>query len=111
MEIKVNLLYFASARELAGRAEQTVSLTLKQKTCNTTGQVSTLEKETLGGCGITCVTLADLKAKLIDDQPLLKQVFTSCVFALNEEYVMEEHENVMLKENDTVAVIPPVSGG
>ncbi|TLS37839.1 molybdopterin converting factor subunit 1 [Pseudalkalibacillus caeni] len=52
-------------------------------------------------------TVGDLKVKLIEKHPELEGVSRSMV-AVNEEYA---EDKTVLKENDTVAFIPPVSGG
>lgn len=36
---------------------------------------------------------------------------SSLILAVNEKYVESSEEPVFLKENDEVAVIPPISGG
>lgn len=53
------------------------------------------------------LTIAGLKSVLKQKYPNLKKL-DSYAFAVNEEYVSYD---IFLKENDVVAVIPPVSGG
>ena len=50
---------------------------------------------------------AALKQLLNEQYPRLNQL-TSCILAVNEEYVVEYK---MLSPGDEVAIIPPVSGG
>jgi molybdopterin converting factor subunit 1 len=52
-------------------------------------------------------TVAGLKAKLEEKYPRLKQIASYAV-AVNNEYAAD---NLELKANDEIAVIPPVSGG
>ena len=52
-------------------------------------------------------TVADFKYHLQDTFPSLSQL-NSYAIAVNESY---SSDNTELKNNDTVAVIPPVSGG
>lgn len=55
----------------------------------------------------TSLSVAQLKKKLASDYqglPSLEHV----MIAVNEEYV---EEDTIIKANDTVAIIPPVSGG
>lgn len=52
-------------------------------------------------------SVADLKSTLTKNYPQLKKI-TSYAVAVNEEYAQD---NLLLKENDVVAIIPPVSGG
>ncbi len=52
-------------------------------------------------------TVGDFKNSLQDKYSSLSQL-SSYAIAVNESYASDDTE---LKENDTVAVIPPVSGG
>ncbi len=52
-------------------------------------------------------TVADLKLKLRDEYPSLKNLHEFAI-AVNEEYAANE---MILNNNDVVAIIPPVSGG
>lgn len=52
-------------------------------------------------------TVCDFKNSLQDKYSSLSQL-SSYAIAVNESYASDDTE---LKENDTVAVIPPVSGG
>tara|TARA_B100000809_G_C15100320_1_gene516649 strand:+ start:1016 stop:1258 length:243 start_codon:yes stop_codon:yes gene_type:complete len=52
-------------------------------------------------------SIADFKAVLQDEFSKLENI-NSYAIAVNEEYAADA---VVLKENDVVAIIPPVSGG
>ena len=52
-------------------------------------------------------TIADFKNEILEKYPQLKNI-NSYAIAVNESYATEE---TVLKENDVVAIIPPVSGG
>ena len=81
--VRVQVLYFAKAREAVGISEESVDIA-------------------------DGATTDDLRAHLIASHPPLESVFGSCVMALNQEYVTEVQS---LKERDEIAVIPPISGG
>lgn len=83
-EVNVTILFFAQARELA-------------KLKNTTAQVP----QALFG--------RDLRSLLVDQFNLLsiRNIF---ILAVNENYIADS-SLIILKENDIVAVIPPISGG
>lgn len=49
--------------------------------------------------------------QLLERFPSLAQIWETCVFAVNQEYVDQEGEPPVLKEGDEVAIIPPISGG
>lgn len=87
--IKVQVLFFASAREAAGNISST-----------------DLELDTGSDTGILRNRLAELYPKLahmvLDEDNL--------TLALNEEYVTSG-QILPLKNGDTVALIPPISGG
>jgi molybdopterin converting factor, subunit 1, non-archaeal len=77
----IRLLYFAILREKLGRQEEMLEFS--------------------GSVG-------ELRRLLIKREPHLADVFKVCLFAVNQEYVGEDF---ILKGGETVAVIPPVSGG
>ena len=52
-------------------------------------------------------TVSDLKKLLVTKYPQLEKM-SSYAIAINEVYASNE---TVLKENDVVAIIPPVSGG
>jgi molybdopterin synthase sulfur carrier subunit len=78
MEVKV--LYFALARDLTGKSEETLKFTGK--------------------------TTDDLKELLKRKYPKMEKLLEVSRIAVNGEYYEGK-----LKEGDTVAIIPPVSGG
>lgn len=53
-------------------------------------------------------TIADLKQFLAEKYPQVKENLEKVMFAVNEEYA---DPGINLKDGDTVAIIPPVSGG
>ena len=81
--MKVKVKFFAMLRERAGAGEITREM-----------------KE--GG------TVADLWEALKKDYPKLAPVETRLLYAVNQNYVRPDH---ILKENDEVVFVPPVSGG
>ena len=89
--IKIKVLFFASAREAAGNIS-TTDLELPMSPAPTT---------------------SGLRQKLAELYPNLKQFVLdeeNLTLALNEEYVLSG-QVVPLKTGDTVALIPPISGG
>jgi len=54
----------------------------------------------------TGITVAQLKQRLVDDYGLKK--LDNVMIAINEEYA---RDNDLIQNGDTVALIPPVSGG
>lgn len=80
--MKVKVLYFSSVKDKLGI------------------QAEEIEFE---GC-----TVADLKLFLAEKHPQIKENLEKVMFAVNEEY---SNLNKNLKDGDTIAIIPPVSGG
>jgi len=78
------VLYFAALRELLGKSEETLS-----------GLPDTL-------------TIGALAERLLERHPTLSPHLGSVRFALNESFV---DLGAQVTEGDTVALIPPVSGG
>lgn len=70
-----------------------------------------IAKDIFGGSSVTAElngnTTADLKRSLETRYPRLKQL-ASYMVAVNNEYALDES---VLKEQDEIAIIPPVSGG
>jgi len=55
----------------------------------------------------SAITLENLRRDLLDSYPDLQQ-YKNYSIAINEVYAENTHQ---IKENDVVALIPPVSGG
>ncbi len=53
-------------------------------------------------------SVKELKSFLAERHPELREVINSLRIAVNEEYVGEDTQ---IRDGDTVAIIPPVSGG
>ena len=53
------------------------------------------------------MSISEFKVFMLKKYPQLKNI-NSYAIAVNESYASEE---IVLKENDVVAIIPPVSGG
>lgn len=87
--IQIKVLFFASAREAAGNVSQ---MELSFEESITTARLRTILAERYPGL-----------AKMVLDED-------SLTLALNEEYV-PSGEVIELKDGDTVALIPPISGG
>ena len=80
--MKITVLLFGIATELVGNSSLTVELLVNTK-------------------------IASFKNLLIEQHPTLKQM-SSYAIAINESYASDE---TIIKENDVIAIIPPVSGG
>ena len=85
--IRIKVLFFASAREAAKTSETTVEV---QDGCDTS-QFRILATE-----------YPPLKDLVLDQE--------SITLALNEEY-LDADQVTVLKDRDTIALIPPISGG
>jgi molybdopterin synthase catalytic subunit len=81
--MQVQVLFFGTLADLAGRRSQTVELPERS-------------------------TLADLLNVCSGDFPELKNFSNSLALSVNQEYASP---SAMLRDNDEVALLPPVSGG
>ena len=90
--VKVRLLFFAKARELVGASEVPFDVELIGAEETTTG--------------------AQLLRSVLAGFPALDPIKGSVILAHNLEYVDVEGDTpIRLREDDEIAVIPPVSGG
>ncbi len=80
--MKIQVLFFASIRDLAGSGERTLDFS--------------------GG------TVSDVLSQLQQQIPELVPHMSRMQIAVNEEYAERDR---VLQEGDTLALIPPVSGG
>lgn len=86
--IRVKVLFFAKARELAGEITETqLELPFQEQYC--------------------CSNLLTL----ICDKYNLNLIKQSVILAVNEEYCDDLSNFVSLKTGDEIAIIPPLSGG
>ncbi|TYZ62811.1 hypothetical protein PybrP1_010944 [[Pythium] brassicae (nom. inval.)] len=88
--MRVKVLFFASAREAVGKREEEVDV------------------EVAGGHGGAVVTLAQLRETLCAMYPAARDSIAAITLALNLEYATDDAE---LHDGDEVALIPPISGG
>jgi molybdopterin converting factor subunit 1 len=82
--VDVKILFFAASKELAGKNETTLSIKKK-------------------------ISFTELK-QLICSSFGLEAIANCIVIALNQSYIEEERE-IILQNNDELAVIPPLSAG
>jgi molybdopterin converting factor subunit 1 len=88
--VKIQVLFFASAREAAGDVSK-IELELSE------------EEATTRGLRIKLAQMYPKLASLVEDED-------NITLALNEEYVTSG-QILSLKDGDTIALIPPISGG
>lgn len=81
-EMKITILFFGIVTDLIG--ESTIAFEISNDS-----------------------NVYDLKNELIETYPSLKNIHEFAI-AINESYA---NDNSILKNGDTVAIIPPVSGG
>ena len=81
--VRIEVLCFAAARDAVGEA--TLSLELESGAC-----------------------VADARSVLVARHPALMRAVPALRFAVNEAFVTTDH---VLQEGDTLALLPPVSGG
>ncbi len=82
-DMKVKVLYFSSIKDKLKKSSEEIEL-----------------KENS--------SVSNLKEVLKDKYPEISKHLENVMIAVNEEYVSDEYR---LKQGDTVALIPPVSGG
>ncbi len=84
--MKIDVKLFAAIAERAGSSTATVEI----------------------ADSLSRVTLADVKAALVEQIPSLDHLLDHCFFACGDDYATLQTE---IKQGDAIAVIPPVSGG
>ena len=93
--IKIQVLFFASAREAVGNLSQ-VEIELQEEDEDE-------EAPTTQTLRIKLAQMYPKLASLVEDED-------NITLALNEEYVTSG-QSIKLKDGDTIALIPPISGG
>ena len=89
-ELKVQVLFFAKAREIVG--QNSTHLSIKKTSSKLTGK--------------------QLLELLLENFPSLKDISQNIVLAVNQEYLVPDSQSfVELSSNSEIAVIPPLSGG
>ena len=83
MAEKIKVLYFAHARDAAGKQVETVAL----------------EEP---------ITAGELLTRLVESHPKLRQLRPSLRLSVNRELA---DEGLRLRDGDEVAILPPVAGG
>lgn len=82
-QVDVKVLFFAISRELAGKSESSIKVNSR-------------------------ISFEELKLQICNTFGL-EVIKNNIVLAINHEYV--EGGDIVLKNNDELAVIPPLSGG
>lgn len=82
--VKIKVYFFGKARDLSGKKEDSLIVD-------------------------SVISVDNLSHKLVNTFSL-QDIQQNFILALNEEYLTDNSE-IILQENDTVAVIPPLSGG
>jgi molybdopterin synthase sulfur carrier subunit len=80
--MKVKVLYFSQVKDKIGKNEEEIEFEGK--------------------------TLKDLVDMLVNKYPNIEDILKRSMFAVNESYETMDYN---LQDNDTIAIIPPVSGG
>ncbi|KAJ1734668.1 hypothetical protein LPJ61_000943 [Coemansia biformis] len=88
----VKVLYFAAARDYAGKEFDEVKL----------------DKAAVGDKEPVLSSLLSHVEKL---HAGVARILPTSLIAVNGEYCLDEHSAVVLRDSDEVAIIPPVSGG
>ena len=94
--LKIVVLYFAAARELARRASETFSFEEEE------------EEEEERAVNVK-VSVADVKARILARRPELSECLKTCAFSVDREYAASDAQEV--HDGSEVALIPPISGG
>ena len=81
--MKIELLLFATAKDLFGQPKITVELPAR-------------------------ATVVELKAELVKRQPDSASLIDRCAFSVDQQYASDSTE---LQPEQEIAMIPPVSGG
>lgn len=88
--IRVNLLFFAKSRELAG-----------------TSSCENFPLATSGGA----LSGFEVLRLICEGFPELVAIRENVIIAHNEQYCEELNARIVLKDGDEIAVIPPIAGG
>jgi len=85
-EVTITILLFAKARELVGKSSVTSSVPAN-------------------------IGYLELLNRLEQQFPVLQRLDRAFVLSLNESYIEQDQQELVLATGDEIAVIPPISGG
>jgi len=103
--VRIQVLFFASAREAAGLTQTEICLSNNNNNNSTPSAVNDQQQQQANTSHLRAALaerFPELAATVLDEE--------SVTLALNEEYV-PPGQVLPLKTGDTVALIPPISGG
>jgi molybdopterin converting factor small subunit len=110
MMIKIKVLFFASAREAVGGLTE-LSLELPPAVVVVSPPEEPADHP--NNTTTSTTTTKQLRLELAALHPHLADMIQTITLAVNEEYVHDDDDDhpVLLYNGDTVALIPPISGG
>lgn len=85
-KVRVNILFFAKAKELVNQTSSIVSLSK-----------------------VTSFLL--IVEEILREFPSLAKLKDTFILSLNQDYITKDNSNIILKIDDEIAIIPPISGG
>lgn len=85
-KVSVNILFFAKAKELVNQASSVVYLS-------------------------KVTSFLTIVEEILQEFPSLAKLKDTFILSLNQDYITKDNSNIILKIDDEIAVIPPISGG
>ena len=85
-KVSVNILFFAKAKELVNQVSSVVYLSK-----------------------VTSFLL--IVEEILREFPSLAKLKDTFILSLNQDYITKDNSNIILKIDDEIAIIPPISGG
>lgn len=85
-KVRVNILFFAKAKELVNQTSSIVSLSK-----------------------VTSFLL--IVEEILREFPSLAKLKDTFILSLNQDYITKDNSNIILKIDDEIAIIPPISSG
>ena len=85
-KVSVNILFFAKAKELVNQVSSVVFLSK-----------------------VTSFLL--IVEEILREFPSLAKLKDTFILSLNQDYITKDNSNIILKIDDEIAIIPPISGG
>ena len=108
--VKVKILFFASAKDMVNLSSYILDVTSNSEKVNNSSPTTSVSLST--ETSSLNYSLADVRQALVKIFPSLSPIMDRISLSYNMKYVRrQDEEKLTIKDQDEIALIPPISGG